>query len=116
MKITLTLDLTPENLEKLKTFMDEPAPANEATSANEQLSFSDMPEVKAEAPAPEAVKTTKKENIKLSDLRVLARKFIDADRKPELEAIFTKFGAKRLPDIQEADFAALMEELVNANG
>lgn len=39
-----------------------------------------------------------------------------AGKREELSAIFAKFGGKKLSDIKEEDYPALMKELEAANG
>jgi len=119
MKITITMDLTADNLNKLKALLpDEQIPG--------QLSMFDSPseaavEQKAEAPAAEAPKTEEKPEtpaITQTDIRAAATKLSKAGKQEELAAIFAKFGGKKLSDFKERPevYPDLMRELVNANG
>lgn len=121
MKITITMDLTADNLNKLKALLpDEQIPG--------QLSLFDSPseapvERHTEAPAPEAPKieeTPKTETsaITQTDIRAAATKLSKAGKQEELVAIFAKFGGKKLSDFKERPevYPDLMRELVNANG
>ena len=46
----------------------------------------------------------------------MATALTKAGKRDALKAIFKKFGGEKLSDIQEADYPALMRELVAANG
>ncbi len=115
MKITITMDLTADNLNKLKALLpDEQIPG--------QLSMFDSPseavvEQKDEAPADEAPKT-ETPAITQTDIRAAATKLSKAGKQEELAAIFAKFGGKKLSDFKECPevYPDLMRELVNANG
>lgn len=110
MKITITMDLTADNLNKLKALLpDEQSPG--------QLSMFDSPsetvvEQKDEAPKTEAPAITQ------TDIRAAATKLSKAGKQEELAAIFAKFGGKKLSDFKERPevYPDLMRELVNANG
>lgn len=110
MKITITMDLTADNLNKLKALLpDEQIPG--------QLSMFDSPsetvvEQKGEAPKTEAPAITQ------TDIRAAATKLSKAGKQEELAAIFAKFGGKKLSDFKERPevYPDLMRELVNANG
>lgn len=51
-----------------------------------------------------------------TDVRAVATALSKAGKRDELQAIFAEFGGKKLSDIQEDDYPALMEKLVAANG
>lgn len=119
MKITITMDLTADNLNKLKALLpDEQIPG--------QLSMFDSPseavvEQESKAPAAEAPKTEEKPEtpaITQTDIRAAATKLSKAGKQEELAAIFAKFGGKKLSDFKERPevYPDLMRELVNANG
>lgn len=63
-------------------------------------------EVPFEEPAPQLPAVT------LTDVRAVALKFSKAGKQKELKEVFGKFGAKRLSDISEENYPALMEELM----
>lgn len=115
MKITITMDLTADNLNKLKALLpDEQIPG--------QLSMFDSPseavvEQKDEAPVVEVPKT-EAPAITQTDIRAAATKLSKAGKQEELAAIFAKFGGKKLSDFKERPevYPDLMRELVNANG
>lgn len=122
MKITITMDLTQENLDKLRALLpdaqilgqtkfdapsertDEPAPAPAPKSEPPA-------EKPAEDPAP-AEKVTK------TDIRAVALKLSKAGKQKELAAAFAKFGCKKLSDFDARpdDYPALMKELVSIDG
>lgn len=51
-----------------------------------------------------------------TDVRAVATALSKAGKREELSAIFAEFGGKKLSDIKEEDYPALMERLVAANG
>lgn len=51
-----------------------------------------------------------------TDVRAIATALSKAGKREELAAIFAEFGGKKLSDIKEEDYPALMERLVAANG
>lgn len=113
MKITVTMDLTQENLSKLKALLPD-------TEIPGQVSMFDSPAekpVEAPAPAPEAPKTEDKPITK-TDIRAVALKLSKAGKQKELADIFAKFGCKKLSDFDDRteDYPALMKELVSVNG
>ena len=118
MKITVTMELTQENLSKLRALLTD-------TEIPGQVSMFDSPSEKpveapkTEAPAPkdEAPKTEDKPTTK-TDIRAVALKLSKAGKQKELADIFAKFGCKKLSDFDSRteDYPALMKELVSVNG
>lgn len=124
MKITVTMELTQENLSKLRALLSE-------TEIPGQVSMFDSPsekpvepvaeapktEAPASAPATEAPKTEDKPITK-TDIRAVALKLSKAGKQKELADIFAKFGCKKLSDFDSRteDYPALMKELVSVNG
>lgn len=121
MKITVTMELTQENLSKLRALLPD-------TEIPDQVSMFDSPSEKpveptAEAPAPapapatEAPKTEDKPITK-TDIRAVALKLSKAGKQKELADIFAKFGCKKLSDFDSRteDYPALMKELASVNG
>lgn len=106
MKITVTMELTQENLSKLRALLPD-------TEIPGQVSMFDSPSEKpAEAPATEDKPITK------TDIRAVALKLSKAGKQKELADIFAKFGCKKLSDFDSRteDYPALMKELVSVNG
>lgn len=132
MKITVTMDLTADNLSKLQALLPEvfDSPAEAAVEPNTKKE----PKPKISLPAPEAEQLTIDEvtatpeapvveeapaaTISKTDIRAVALKLSKAGKQKELAEIFAKFGAKKLSDFDSrpADYPALMKELVSANG
>ncbi len=130
MQITVTLDLTKENLDKLKalcpdaqlpgqmSLFDSPSKSaveQETTGADAPKTEDLKPEApaSAEAPAPEESKPVTK-----TDIRAVALKLSKAGKQKELAAAFAKFGCKKLSDFDSRpeDYPALMKELVSIDG
>jgi hypothetical protein len=115
MKITVTMELTQENLSKLRALLPD-------TEIPGQVSMFDSPSEMicpptAEAPKTEAPKTEDKPITK-TDIRAVALKLSKAGKQKELADIFAKFGCKKLSDFDSRteDYPALMKELVSVNG
>lgn len=124
MKITVTMELTQENLSKLRALLPD-------TEIPGQVSMFDSPsekpvepvaeapktEAPASAPATEAPKTEDKPITK-TDIRAVALKLSKAGKQKELADIFAKFGCKKLSDFDShtEDYPVLMKELVSVNG
>lgn len=108
-QITITVDLTPKNLELIKAFCNE-QPSQAAPVVKEisapvppESPFPDMPSVKEE------VKTYSK-----TDVKAVCLKLSKEGKQDALKAAFAKFNAKKLTEVPEADYPALMEELSHA--
>lgn len=111
MKITVTMELTQENLSKLRALLPD-------TEIPGQVSMFDSPSEKpVEVPKTEAPKTEDKPITK-TDIRAVALKLSKAGKQKELADIFAKFGCKKLSDFDSRteDYPALMKELVSVNG
>lgn len=113
MKITVTMELTQENLSKLRALLPD-------TEISGQVSMFDSPSEKpVETPAP-VVETPKTEDkpITKTGIRAVALKLSKAGKQKELADIFAKFGCKKLSDFDSRteDYPALMKELVSVNG
>lgn len=124
MKITVTMELTQENLSKLRALLPD-------TEIPGQVSMFDSPSEKPVEPVAEAPKTeapasapeaeapkTEDKPITKTDIRAVALKFSKAGKQKELADIFAKFGCKKLSDFDSRteDYPALMKELVSVNG
>ena len=120
MKITVTMELTQENLSKLRALLpDTEIPGQ--VSMFESPSEKPVETSKTEAPAPATeTKTPKTEDkpITKTDIRAVALKLSKAGKQKELADIFAKFGCKKLSDFDSRteDYPALMKELVSVNG
>lgn len=113
MKITVTMDLTQENLSKLRALLPDTEIPGQVSMFD---SLSEKP-VEAPAPAAEAPKTEDKPITK-TDIRAVALKLSKAGKQKELADIFAKFGCKKLSDFDDRteDYPSLMKELVSVNG
>lgn len=124
MKITVTMELTQENLSKLRALLPDteiPGQVSMFDSPSEKPveSVAEAPKTEAPASAP-ATETPKTEDkpITKTDIRAVALKLSKAGKQKELADIFAKFGCKKLSDFDSRteDYPALMKELVSVNG
>lgn len=125
MKITVTMELTQENLSKLRALLPDteiPGQVSMFDSPSEKpveapKTEAPAPATEAPAPATEAPKTEDKPITK-TDIRAVALKLSKAGKQKELADIFAKFGCKKLSDFDSRteDYPALMKELVSVNG
>jgi hypothetical protein len=123
MKITVTMELTQENLSKLRALLPDteiPGQVSMFDPPSEkpvEAPKTEAPKTEAPAPAPEAPKTEDKPITK-TDIRAVALKLSKAGKQKELADIFAKFGCKKLSDFDSRteDYPALMKELVSVNG
>lgn len=124
MKITITMDLTQENLSKLRALLPESEIPGQMTMFDAPSETTVEPaatETPAPAPAPtpvpEAPKAEEKPITK-TDIRAVALKLSKAGKQKELAEVFGKFGCKKLSDFDNRtdDYPALMKELVSVNG
>lgn len=115
MQITVTCELTTRNMEILKQLCEEPCknpskpieehPVENPFPAPQGSVVPQAEERHTEAPAKTYSKT---------DVKAVCLKFSKAGRQEELKAAFAKFGAKKLTEVAEADYPALMEVLGDA--
>lgn len=120
MKITVTMELTQENLSKLRALLPDteiPGQVSMFDSPSEKSVEAPKTEAPASAPATEAPKTEDKPITK-TDICAVALKLSKAGKQKELADIFAKFGCKKLSDFDSRteDYPALMKELVSVNG
>lgn len=110
MQITITLDLTPENLKILEQLCQQ--------KAEHPLDASPFPEVpvvpgtNTQAAVPEEKPEEKK--ISKTDVKAVCLQLSKEGKQEILKAAFAKFGAKKLTEVAESDYPALMEELSRA--
>lgn len=112
MKITITMDLTQENIDKLKALLpdEQTSPSDSAPeSSAEQAKPKTKPAVQSEDSDAEPITKT--------DIRAVALKLSKAGKQKELAEIFAKFGCKKLSDFDSRteDYPALMKELVSVD-
>lgn len=98
MKITITMDLTQENLNRLNALLSETELPGQMTMFNAPSESSVEPTpAAAHTLAPETSKTEEKPITK-TDVRAVALKLSKAGKQKELAAVFAKFGCKKLSD------------------
>ena len=108
-QITITVDLTPENLEILKQLCSEPAKSTpRKKKAKAETPVTEAPAT-VETPAAEAPVEEKKYTA--TDVKAVCLKYSKAGKQDLLRAAFAKFGGKKLSDIKAEDYPALMDEL-----
>ncbi|MBQ3330836.1 MAG: hypothetical protein IJG87_06625 [Ruminococcus sp.] len=108
-QITVTIDLTPKNLDILKQLC---VPAGTGAAPTVEHPVTDpFPEPQATA-KPQAVEEAPK--ISKTDVKAVCLKLSKEGKQDALKAAFAKFGAKKLTEVQESDYPALMKELANA--
>ena len=130
--ITLTIAATPDNLRKLAQAFgssiddvigadDVPAVRAAGRPAAEQIAPAKIGNV-TEMPAPDladpsvpempkAEKPAKQRTVTKQDVRQQALVLSKAGRNAELGEILARFGAEKLSQVKESDFAALLDEL-----
>lgn len=114
MKITLTMDLTQENLDKLRTLLpDAQIPGQTEFDAPPKATDEPKPQPTEEPTPPEP-----EQKVTKTDIRTVALKLSKAGKQKELAAAFAKFGCKKLSDFDSRteDYPALMKELVSIDG
>lgn len=121
--ITLTIAATPDNLKKLamafgdeidETLSKDHIPAHrKSTGPNPPgtpvVKSVDIPEEKAE-PEPEP-KTEAEQTVTLSDIRAKASVLTKGEHRTELKALLDQFGAARVTELRESDYAAFYKGL-----
>lgn len=110
--ITITLDLTAENLEKLKAFLPEQVWPEEITKPTVTIPKEEpVTETKEEPVAKEEPQISK------SDIRAAALALSKSGKKDALSEIFKKYGGKKLSDFDNRPdlYGAMMKDLVDAN-
>ena len=115
MKITVTMDLTTENLSKLSSLLpgaeiQANEPKHDTPAAEHLKAEPAKEEPKTETPAEAAKKISK------TDVKAVALVLSRANKQKELAAIFAQFGAKKLSDIDEDKYGELMPLLSEAAG
>ncbi len=129
-QITLTLDLTPKNLEILQMFtidngtFSTPKPKKKTGPLVDFGEMEEMEEEENKKPpvkskvksAPKkASKSTKKEPIvTFSDIHALAKKFVDSGNKELLQVIFNTFDINKLSHATEDMYPDLLAALHDA--
>lgn len=119
MTIHLSLELTPQTLKILEQLCNEPhtvvhpqptpEPFDNLPKPSEKPAEPYVEEPPHEVPIEKPAKTYSK-----TDVKAVCLQYSKAGRQDELKAAFAKFGAKKLTEIAEEDYPALMEVLGDA--
>lgn len=121
MQITITIEATPENIEKLKVFCSKettqiPVKSTKAKTAKKaDTPAEDNLPLNMETANEELPESNDTPEISKSDVRAVALKLSKAGKSNVLKEIFAKFGAEKLGDVPEDKYSELMRELVSAN-
>ena len=126
-QLTVTFDLTAENLEKLKAFCQEAG----AETVSKKPAVKDKKEeqkakaakqtaekeakagaVKTEEPEQETKNNAAVKPLTTTDVRAVALKISKAGMSDTLKDIFKKFGASKLSEVPEERYNDLMAELM----
>ena len=99
----------------IQTAAPEPAEPVKTPEPAEPQGESEKPE-KTEEPVPEKPEDTppweeEPKTVTLSELRKKGTELTKAGKLPELQAVFAEFGAKKLSQIAESDYQAVMKKL-----
>lgn len=115
MKITIELNDV-QDLHDLKKIIQAAAPETpEPQEEPEPEKPEETPEPQGE-PEPEKPEDTppweeEPKTVTLSELRKKGTELTKAGKLPELQAVFAEFGAKKLSQIAESDYRAVMKKL-----
>lgn len=142
-KIEITYDPSTETLEQAVSSLVPKASASAVTSSKPETTPTAKPENKPAGPTPAATgetaataptegetattgasgqpaaslsETKPERKVSKTDVRAIATALSKAGKREQLSAIFAEFGGKKLSDIKEEDYPALMEKLEAANG
>ena len=113
MQITITLDLTPENLKILEQLCPQKPESVKAEHPLETSPFPDIPAAPVAITNAQTVEPEKK-TISKTDVKAVCLQLSKDGKQELLKQAFAKFGAKKLTEVAESDYPALMEELSNA--
>lgn len=81
-----------------------------ATALREIFSETAVPEKATEAPATEAATEPEVKTYTFQKVRGIMANLSGKGKKAEAKALLTKYGASRLSEVKEADYAALVAE------
>lgn len=125
-KIEITYDPSTETLAQAVSSLVPQAAASTTTAAPAAVGKSEQdkpatttePEVKPQETSAAATTGRKPEEkpVSKTDVRAMATVLSKAGKREQLSAIFAEFGGKKLSDIKEEDYPALMKKLEAANG
>ena len=106
--ITLTLEATPENLRLISQLLLGEATVDQAVIPQEKP----KPAKKKEEPKPvEEKKEEPKSSVTKSELRAKGIELTKAGKSEDLKDALSEFGASKLSQVKEEDYADLMKKL-----
>lgn len=113
MKITITIDTCAENFDDLRKFLAamESVPIAPGDETPADVPSFEVISPKTPEPQAETKPVDEPPKITAQDVKAVCLKLSKAGKQAELKAAFAKFGGKKLSDIAESDFGALLEEL-----
>ena len=101
LRVLLGEDNVPATVTNISAVPDKPAPAKPAPA---------KPAPAKPAPAPE-----KEDGPSVQDAIAAATKFIEQDRVPEVRAILTELGVKKVGDLSGSNIQAFLDKLGSAD-
>lgn len=101
-QITLTLDFNQESISKLQKLLD-------VTQLKETESVLEIEPVDATSAEPI------KDIVSESDIKAVCLEMARAKKTDAISVVFSKFGAKKLTEIETAKYPELLKELIAAN-
>ena len=107
LRVLLGEDNVPATVTNISAVPDKPAPAKPAPTKP-------APAKPAPAPKPEPA-PEKEDGPSVQDAIVAATKFIEQDRVPEVRAILTELGVKKVGDLSGTNIQAFLDKLGSAD-
>ena len=107
LRVLLGEDNVPATVTSISAVPDKPAPAKPAPAKP-------APAKPAPTPKPEPV-PEKEDGPSVQDAIVAATKFIEQDRVPEVRAILTELGVKKVGDLSGSNIQAFLDKLGSAD-
>lgn len=119
LRVLLGEDNVPATVTNISVVPDKPAPAKPAPAKPapaKPAPAKPAPAKPAPAPEPEPEPVPEKEDgPSVQDAIVAATKFIEQDRVPEVRAILTELGVKKVGDLSGSNIQAFLDKLGSAD-
>ena len=109
LRVLLGEDNVPATVTNISAVPDKPAPAKPAPAKPAPAKPAPTPKPEPE-PVPE-----KEDGPSVQDAIVAATKFIEQDRVPEVRAILTELGVKKVGDLSGSNIQAFLDKLGSAD-
>lgn len=108
----MTINVTFESLEEMKQFCGEMA-GGTAVSNIKEAPKKKMPKAPEEEQSIEtsAERVETPENISIEQVRKAAGNYMKANGKDAISVVLAEFGAKKVTDLAESDYAAFMQKV-----